>query len=130
MLNDPEVLMVLESPAALEDPFQLDLFSPEPQGLLLEDAPSAAAAVSHALERGQTVKLRKRENGFELHLILSEVKPAPLREGRLGETCGFSRRAVELLVRSVDGEGRALWARPAGAGWSGWAEWGTLASNG
>lgn len=101
----------------MSEPLQLDLFQPESEPLMLDDAPSAAAAVSQALERGLTVKLRKGRLGFEL--LVPQGAPR-------GETCGFSKRAVELLVRGVERGGQTFWARPAGGSWAGWAEWGTF----
>jgi hypothetical protein len=112
-----------------EAPRQLDLFLRKPEEVFHADAESAATALSSALEQGKSVGLIRSAKGLVLLVAQTcQELVSQETEGRvaLGETCGFSRRANELVSQTVEREGRQLWARPAGTAWNGWIEWGTL----
>jgi hypothetical protein len=96
---------------------QLELFGERPGHFL--DPRTCAAAIAAALARGETVGLRRGDEGLELVVLTGPVETAVPR--------GLSRRPVEIVEQALAGRaGAAVWARSAGARWAGWAEWGVF----
>ena len=105
-------------------PLQLHLFGEAPGAVVLRDALETEHAVAEALEMGWSVRLRRLREGFELRLTPPRVETEPVEP--LAAVCGFSRRFALRLLATAEANGTPLWARPAGAAWPGWTEWGTL----
>ena len=89
---------------------------------MLQDASQTERAVAEALQRGWSVRLRRLPEGFELILAPPAADVTPV--DALAPVCGFSRRVTSRLLESAKANGSRLWARPAGAAWPGWTEWG------